>query len=413
MKTVKNNIPELRFPEFSDKWKSNLLKDLLTFKNGINAPKEAYGSGYKFINVLDIINNDFILSKDIIGSVDVTKDVFLKSIVEYGDILFQRSSETREEVGQSSVYLDKENNVTFGGFVIRGKKKADYEPFFFHLLLKTSKARKEITTKSGGSTRYNIGQDVLSSVKLNFPSIPEQQKIASFLTEVDTKITQLTKKKKLLEQYKKGVMQQIFNQELRFKDNDGKEYPKWEIKKLRELCVKAQSGGTPKSTNKSYYKGNIPFLSISDMTKQGKYLKKTKKTISQLGIDNSSSWIVPKNSLIYSMYASVGFVSINKIDIATSQAVMNIILTKNVNIEYIYYFLLDFQKYIQKFIETGTQGNINASIVKGLNIKIPCIEEQTQIANFLSSIDDKINQLTIQLERTKTFKKGLLQQMFV
>jgi len=115
-------VPQLRFPEFEGEWVEYKLDSLLKFKNGINASKEDYGYGYKFINVLDIIQNDFITYDKIRGEVNVSKEIFEKNLVQYGDILFQRSSETRDEVGQSNVYLDKDNNATFGGFVIRGKK---------------------------------------------------------------------------------------------------------------------------------------------------------------------------------------------------------------------------------------------------------------------------------------------------
>ena len=240
-----------------------------------------------------------------------------------------------------------------------------------------------------------------------------QQKVASFLSTVDNKLQQLTKKKELLAAYKKGVMQKILSQELRFKDEFGNNYPDWEEKKLGELCEFAKSGGTPKSTNKEYYNGNIPFLSISDMTKQGKYLNYATKSISQEGVSNSSSWIVPINTIIYSMYASVGFVAINKIPIATSQAVINLGLKSNCNSEFIYYNLVEIKNIIHRFIETGTQGNLNAQTVKNLKLELPCLKEQEKIANFLSSIDKKIELVNTQIENTKAFKKGLLQQMFV
>jgi len=169
------------------KWEKRKLGELLEFKNGINASKEQYGSGYKFINVLDILNNNFITNDKIIGKVDISETVFTKYSVKYGDVLFQRSSETREEVGIANVYLDKDKSATFGGFVIRGRKIGEYEPTFFNSLLKTDLAREQITSKSGGSTRYNVGQDVLSSVILNFPSLPEQTKIANFLSSIDDK----------------------------------------------------------------------------------------------------------------------------------------------------------------------------------------------------------------------------------
>ena len=101
------NVPQLRFKEFDGEWEAKKLGDIFTFKNGVNASSEQYGSGYKFINVLDIINNNFITYDNIIGCVDITEKELLKNDVKYGDILFQRSSETRNEVGQSSVYLSE------------------------------------------------------------------------------------------------------------------------------------------------------------------------------------------------------------------------------------------------------------------------------------------------------------------
>lgn len=149
------------------------------------------------------------------------------------------------------------------------------------------------------------------------------------------------------------------------------------------------------------------------MTAQGKYLRSTNKKVSKEGVDNSSSWIVPIDSLIYSMYASVGFVSIAKIELAISQAVICVQLKEDYSLEYIYYFLLDFRKNIYRYIETGTQGNINAQIVKNICINLPCLDEQHQIADFLSAIDDKILLLNQQIQSTEQYKKGLLQQMFV
>ncbi|RZK11700.1 MAG: restriction endonuclease subunit S, partial [Flavobacterium sp.] len=227
-------IPRIRFNEFNGDWVLIKLDSLLEFKNGINASKEQYGTGVKFINVLDILNNDYLTNDRIIGRVDVAPEIIEKNKVSYGDILFQRSSETREDIGSACVYLDKEHSATFGGFVIRGKKIGDYNPVFFNKLLKTDLSRNEMKSKSGGSTRYNIGQDILSSIELPFPSIDEQSKIATFLTSIDGKLNHLKKKKTLLEKYKKGMMQKIFTQEVRFRDED-KEFEKWIEIKLNKI----------------------------------------------------------------------------------------------------------------------------------------------------------------------------------
>ena len=403
----------MRFPGFSGEWEVKRLGNLLEFKNGINASKEQYGKGFKFINILDILNNDFINYDNIVGRVDVDSKIAEKYSVKYGDMLFQRSSETREEVGTANVYLDKENTATFGGFVIRGRKIGDYNPIFFNKLLKTNSARESITSKSGGSTRYNVGQEILTSITLYFPSLPEQDKIASLLSLIDNRIQTQSKIIQRLESLMQGLRERIFKQQIRFRDENGKCFPDWRVNKLGDVCEIAKSGGTPRSTNKEYYEGDIPFLSISDMTSQGKYLTYTTNSISQLGLDNSSSWIVPVNSIIYSMYASVGFVAINRIPLATSQAVLNLILETNINIEFVYYHLVEFQKKVAKFITTGTQGNLNAETVKGFEIPIPSLTEQNKITSFMSSIDQKIQTEKAILKQLEKQKKYLLQQMFI
>lgn len=296
--------------------------------------------------------------------------------------------------------------------VLRENLEFFYSKYLFYFL-NTFVGRKSINTAISGSGQPKINKTDLKQIKVTIPSLPEQQKIASFLSAVDKKLQHLTKKKDLLEEYKKGVMQKIFSQELRFKDENGNNFPDWEEKKLGELCEFAKSGGTPKSTNKEYYNGNIPFLSIRDITKQGKYLNYATKSISEEGVSNSSSWIVPINTIIYSMYASVGFVAINKIPIATSQAVINLGIKSNCNTEFIYYNLVEIKNIIHRFIETGTQGNLNAQTVKNLKLELPCLKEQEKIADFLSAIDKKIELVSTQIENTKAFKKGLLHQMFV
>ena len=205
-------VPQLRFAEFRDsgEWVEKMLGELLQFKNGINASKEQYGKGIKFINVLDILQNEYITHKKIIGSVEVSDEMVNNFSVNYGDILFQRSSETQEEVGTANVYLDKEHVATFGGFVIRGKKIGIYDPVFLNKLLKTQAIRNSISSKSGGSTRFNIGQESLISIKILLPSLNEQQKIASCLSALDELITAQKEKIAALKMHKKGLMQGLF-----------------------------------------------------------------------------------------------------------------------------------------------------------------------------------------------------------
>lgn len=190
-------------------------------------------------------------------------------------------------------------------------------------------------------------------------------------------------------------------------------HQEWKEVELGDLCLIAKSGGTPSSTNKEYYDGNIPFLAISDMTNQGKYLTHTTKKISQKGIENSASWLVPSNTLIYSMYASVGLVSINKIPIATSQAVINLILKEDIDVEFVYYYLVNYQRYLRTIIETGTQGNLNADSVKSIKIKLPTVKEQEKLSKYFANLDSLISCHKNQLNKLTIIKHSLSHQMFI
>ena len=182
------NVPTLRFREFIDSWTLIPIKKLLRFQNGINADSTKYGKGIKYISVSDILNNQYITYDCIKGLIDIDEKTLNRFIVEYGDILFQRSSETFEDIGRANVYLDKEHSATFGGFVIRGKKISDYNPLFFRYLLCTHNARKQTVRMGAGAQHYNIGQEGLEKICLYFPCLQEQQKISDLLFAIDNKI---------------------------------------------------------------------------------------------------------------------------------------------------------------------------------------------------------------------------------
>jgi|SRR5690554_141595 len=416
MEVAKENklVPELRFKEFTHDWYSKKLSELFTFKNGINASKEDYGSGYKFINVLDIIENTFITHDRIKGEVNVSKDIFNKNIVEYGDVLFQRSSETRAEVGQANVYLDKNKPATFGGFVIRGKKIDNYDPNFMNYLLKTSTSRKEITTKSGGSTRFNVGQEVLSSVNIYSTVISEQQKIASFLSKVDEKITLLTKKKELLEEYKKGVTQKIFKQEIRFKiPNEAGvlvEPLKWEKRKLGDYLEHKSK------RNKQLIVETI--LSVSNS--KGFILQSDQFENHRIASKDVSNYkIVHKNDVAYNpSRINVGSIAILKdFDVGIISPMYVVFSLKN-GLELSFFESLIETHLFKHLVKVGCSGSVRDSLnfedLENFKLSLPKeVEEQQKIASFISSIDKKISAVVQQLSLAKEWKKGLLQKMFV
>ena len=167
----------------------------------MNPDAKRFGRGTKFISVMDILNNQFICYDNIRASVEVIDGDIETYGVNYGDILFQRSSETLEDVGQANVYLDNKPAV-FGGFVIRGKSKGNYHSVFFRYLLASPTARKRIIVKGAGAQHFNIGQDGLSKVCLNIPSIQEQEKIAKLLECIDTRIAT---QNKIIEKLKSSI----------------------------------------------------------------------------------------------------------------------------------------------------------------------------------------------------------------
>ena len=198
------NVPPLRFPEFTEPWEQHLTTDYFEFKNGLNPDVKRFGTGVKFISVMDILNNRYISYDRIISSVEPKGDDLKDFGVNYGDILFQRSSETLEDVGRANVYLDKRTAI-FGGFVIRGKKIGNYDPLFFRYLLTCPTVRKRIIVKGAGAQHFNIGQDGLSKVHLSVPSEKEQKRISDLLNLIDERIETQRKLIEQLESLIKGI----------------------------------------------------------------------------------------------------------------------------------------------------------------------------------------------------------------
>jgi type I restriction enzyme S subunit len=403
-------VPQLRFPEFSGEWEEKRFDSLYpTVRNGFVGVATPYyvEEGVPYLQGKNI-KSGAINRNGLVYINESFHQKSKKSQLRQNDIVMVQSG----HVGECAVITEEFEDTNCHALLV-STPTHDIDSKFYINYFYSKFGRKKIYRITTGNTIKHILSSDLKIQTVSNPSYQEQQKIAAFLTAVDTKIEQLSKKQELLGEYKKGSMQQIFSQAIRFKADDGSEFPEWKERRLGDVCSKAKSGGTPRSTTKEYYDGDIPFLAISDITRQGKYLTSASKKISQLGIDNSASWIVPIDTIIYSMYASVGFVSINKIPLATSQAVINLIVKDGYSIEFIYYHLIEVKKTIHKFIETGTQGNLNAQTVKSLILNIPSLPEQAKIANFLSSIDNKIEQVGKQLDESKQFKKALLQQMFV
>lgn len=207
------------FGVFPSEWETVFLGNLMDFKNGINANKEKYNNGIKMISVSDILTDLPIVYNSIQGQVDIDEDTLKKYDVTYGDVLFQRSSETFEDAGKSNVFLDHNVTATYSGFVIRGKKKAEYEPYYVNEALRIEKVRKQIITRAAGSQHINVGQDSLASIVIPFASLYEQSRIAEVLTKWDVMIELQKQYIKKLETLRIAYIQSFFR-----KHNDWEEF---------------------------------------------------------------------------------------------------------------------------------------------------------------------------------------------
>ena len=398
------NVPNLRFPEFSGEWVTKSINDLAVVIGGgtPDTTVKSYWDGeIQWFTPSEIGKNKYV-------------DSSLRTITEVG--LNNSSAKllppntillsSRATIGECSLSLRE--CATNQGFQCLVSKKCNVD--FLYYLIQTKK--KDLIRKSCGSTFLEISANEVRKIQVSVPSDVEQQKIAELLSLIDERIAT---QNKIIEKYEsliKGIAQHcklksaISKQVFAQKPSGSN--------RLDSLFSKGKAGGTPTSTNKEYYNGEIPFLSINDITKQGKYVRYTENHLSQSGLENSSAWVVPKYSLIMSMYASVGLVTINEIPITTSQAMFAMQLKNKDLLDYLYYYLSYFKyRHIHKYLETGTQSNINADIVRGIMIPTYGHSRNMEISSTLQGIDVKIdNELSV-LKLFNRQKNYLLSQMFI
>ena len=234
-----------------------------------------------------------------------------------------------------------------------------------------SQADIEALLVGGGRSKLNA--EVMMSIELVMPSLPEQISIGQCMTRLDHLIT-LHQKKCFLRSLSSFSIIAI----------------SWEQRKLGDLIIQGGSGGTPTATKSEYYGGTIPFLSIADI--KDRDIKATEKTITETGLNNSAAWIVPKGAISLAMYASVGKVGILSMNSATSQAFFNMVFDNATIRNFVYYRLVkaDFAKEWEPLISTGTQRNLNAEKVKKFSFCIPSIDEMKRVSDFLWDLDNLI-----------------------
>lgn len=384
MKFLLIYVPNLRFREFSLPWHQTPIKDLLSFQNGINGAPEQYGKGIKYISVGDILNNDYITYDKIVGSIDISQETLKNYSVTYGDILFQRSSEIKDDIGRTNVYLDKDNTATFGGFVIRGKKIGDYNPSFFSFLLKSPSSRKSIVRLGAGAQHYNIGQENIKTLSFYFPNEIEQVKIANLLSKIDKRIqTQI----KIIDDYN-SLKMGIYN--CMFKENCAD----YKLKQLANIVKGDQINNNQLLSNGSYYMMNGGTLPSG-------YL---------------DSYNVSENTISISEGGnSCGYVQFNKERFWSGghcYTIQNVnpLIVEN---KYLYHYLKHKEKEIMNLrIGTGLP-NIQKKDLENFTIFVPNLLIQRKNLALFEMLDEKICILNEELERLEKQKKYLLRNLFI
>ncbi len=403
------NVPKLRFKEFIDEWEENNILELCSMKARIgwqNLRKEEHLDEGEFYLVT---GTDFYLERikwetaKYVPEERYSQDKNI--ILKEGDILITKDGSIGklafvENIGNKKATL---NN---GIFRIRIEKSEQFSKYLFYTFL-SDRFKNFLKQLTAGSTIVHLYQKDFEKYKVAYPNFKEQQKIANFLSSVDKKISIAEEKLNLFNEYKKGIMQKIFNQELRFKDKNGNDYPEWEEKYLGEIG-EIITGKTPSTKDEKNWNGNLHFVTPTDIN-DNKYQKSTQRKVSE----NIKTKILPIGTIMFTCIASIGKMAISTEKCITNQQINSIVVNKDIYNEYIYYILLNLVPKIQASQSTTTLPIINKTEFSRFVINLPCLEEQKKIANFLSAIDTKIEKISYELENLKEFKKGLLQQVFV
>jgi type I restriction enzyme, S subunit len=375
--------PKLRFPEFDGNWERKKISEVSKIGRGKSKhrPRDAeflYGGIYPFIQTGDIRNADLYLTK---YSQTYSEEGLKQSKIWDENTLCITIA---ANIAETTILKIK---ACFPDSII-GLIPNDDKTIVLFVKYQFDKFKIEIQSLSQGVAQANLNQEKLSNIEFHFPSLQEQAKIANFLSSVDEKLNLLKEKKETLEEYKKGIMQKIFNQEIRFKDDNGNDFEDWEEKSLGEI-LSIGNGKDYKHLNI----GNIPVYGTGGlMTYVDKYLYQgetvcigRKGTIDKPMYFNGSIWTVDTLFYTHSFINSYA--------------------------KYIFYLFQSINW--KQYNEASGVPSLSKKTIEQISFTIPSFQEQTKIANFLSAIDEKIELVNTQIEDTQEYKKGLLQQMFV
>ncbi len=397
--------PLLRFPEFDGTYQKHLFDDLFEFSTGKNIKQNEASPEFKIpcVRYGELYHMyGEVISKTInFTNLSSTELKFSKG----NEILLPSAGEDPFDIASASALALKDVAIGRTINILSPQKEGMYSPFYMSYYI-NQKQRKKISRLAKGVSISNVYNSDLKKLSAVIPDIQEQQKIADFLSSVDKKIEQLTEKYRLLTEYKKGIMQQIFTQQIRFKDNQGHDYPEWEVLKAEHLFC---------SHSNKKHNSELPILAATQdrgvipRSETGLDIQSSDASVASYKVIEPGDFLISLRSfqggIEYSEYLGICSPAYTvlkpKLDIVDN-------FYKN------YFKKEDFISRLSKTVVGIRDGKqISYGAFSTLKLPYPCVEEQQKIANFLTEIDRKIDQACSILEQTKTSKKGLLQKMFV
>ena len=392
-----NNTPS-KHNEVPSDWEVMELGKIFDFKNGINAGKERYGKGVKFINVMEVIYNDYITSEMIPGSVQISDEQKELYQVKHGDVLFNRTSETTNEIGLTAVYYGNDD-VVFGGFVIRGRPiDSSINDKFKKYCFRSKMVRDQIIKSGQGAVRTNIGQGDLEKVTVSLPPLPEQKAIAHILSLMDTTINKNNLLIAQKELQKKWLMQNLLTGKKRLK---GFEKEKWKRLGAGEIfeSITVKGFDSEELLSATQDRGMIPRTMLVGRV-----------TMPTSGTEGFK--LVEKGDFIISLRSFQGGLEYSYYRGLVSPAYTVLKPKNKINDEFYksYFKSYDFIGHLAVAVIGIRDGKqISYDDFCFVNIPYPSFEEQTIIAQVLQAADKEIQLLKIKTDKLREQKKGLMQ----
>lgn len=416
--------PILRFPGFLSEWKKRRFGDLYTFKstNSFSRDKLNYDDGEVYnIHYGDIhvkFRSNFKLPLETVPFINADlnlSNIGIDNYCQEGDLVIADASENYDDIGKSIEIIDLNNKRVVAGlhtFLARPITDQLMKGYGGYLMQTTS-VKDQIKIIAQGTKVLGISTKRVADLKLILPETSEQTKIAEFLTAIDKRIELLTAKKEKLTLYKKGVMQKIFNQEIRFKPDEGGEFPEWEETTLGKI------GSVVKLKNKENQITQVFTNSAKyGVVQQGDFFEREITT----EVNLKNYYVIDSGQFVYnpriSNLAPVGPIGMNKMGKGLLSPLYTVFSISNGHLAFFeqYFKSTLWHQYMRDNGNSGARSDrmsVTVGVLMNLPLYIPTLMEQTKIAMFLTSLDTEIQKVEQQITLNHTYKKGLLQQLFV